>query len=132
MHAYLPLDDQLNHLFYNDGAIGRLVWDRPLGRCVLRREAIHLDFEQAITLIGSGELLWLPPESFEPLDVDSSPDDVQQEDALLYAFLRSPLGLGVSWRTRRRLVTRLNDIRAWLAHRALTRGDTDQSDDEGC
>jgi hypothetical protein len=127
--TYLPLDDQLNHLFYVHGAIGRLVWDWPLGRCVLRREAIHLDFNQAITLIAAGELLWSPPDSFESLDEDSSPEDVQQEDALLYAFLRSPLGLRVSWRMRRRLAARLNDDRAWLARRALTSGDSDEPDE---
>jgi hypothetical protein len=131
MFSHLPLDDQLNRVFYMEGGLWRLVYAKALGRCVLRREAVHIEFDHAVTLIEAGKLLWTPPEDFECLDVSTSTDAVQQEHALLCAFLRSPAGRRIShWGMRTRLETRLNDDRAWLARRALTLGDADETVDE--
>jgi hypothetical protein len=132
MFSHLPLDDQLNLLFYIDGAIWRLVYTRALGRCVLRQEALHIAFDHAVTLIAAGELLWNPPEDFDRLGSDTSLDAVQQEQVLLCAFLRSPAARRISHTgMRARLEERIIDVQAWLAHRALTGGDADKSDDEG-
>jgi hypothetical protein len=131
MFSHLPLDDQLNRVFYVDGALCRLVYDQPLGRCVLRREAAHIDFDHAVTLITAGELLWTPPARFERFDAGTSADAVRQEQALLCAFLRSPAGRRISHREMRtRLETRLNDDRAWLVRRAFTMDDAREPKDE--
>lgn len=130
MFSHLPLDDQLNRLFYIDGAISRLVYDNELGRCVLRQEAQHLELDHALTLIAAGELLWNPPDSFEHLDVTTSLDAVRQEQDMLCAFLRSPAGRRLShWGMRTRLEERITDVQAWLAQRALTGGDAEESED---
>ena len=131
MFSHLPLDDRLNRVFYIDGALWRLVYAPEMGQCVLRREALHIDFNHAVTLIAAGELLWTPPQNFERLGSNTSVDAVEQEHALLCAFLRSPAGRRITrWEVRTRLETRLNDDQAWLTRRALTLGEADESDDE--
>jgi hypothetical protein len=132
MFSLLPLDDQLNRIFYIDGALFRLMYDAPLGRCVLRREAPHIEFDHAVSLIAAGELLWNPPDEFDRLDADTSLEAVQQEHALLCAFLRSPAGNRVtSWKARRWIESRINEDRDWAARRMIARGDVDEPDDHG-
>jgi hypothetical protein len=128
MLTHLPLDDELNRRFYVEEGLWRLVWANTLGRCVLRREVVHIDLVDAATKIASGEVLWVPPDSFEPLDADTSVDAVQREHLLLRAFLRSPAGQRITkWTARRRLELRSTDTRDWLARRTLTRGDADST-----
>jgi hypothetical protein len=130
MFSHLPLDDQLNHVFYIDEALWRLVYSNSLKRCVLRQEAKHIDLDRAVALIAAGELLWTPPETFERLGLGTSLDAVQQEHALLCAFLRSPGGCRLPrWGMRTRLEGRITDDRAWLARRALIRGEADENID---
>ncbi len=132
MLSLLPLDDQLNRLFYIDGSVCRLVYAAPLGRCVLRPEVRHIGFDHAVSLIASGDLLWNPPDEFERLDSDTPLEAVQQECALLSAFLRSPAGHRItSWKTRRWLERRLQDGRDWAARRMLAHDDVDDSGDQG-
>ena len=131
MLSYMPLDDALNCLFYVDDGTWRLIWTKAIGRCVLRRESIHIPFFDAVTKIGKGELLWTPPDRFQPLDGDSSVDAVQREVILLDAFLRSPTGQRMTrWTERQRLELRAGDLRDWLASRTLTRDDSDWQGDE--
>jgi hypothetical protein len=125
MLSHLPLDDQLNRLFYMEGAPWRLVYAQSLGRCVFRREANHLDIAYAMKLIATGDLLWGPPDDFERLDDDMAPESVQLEHGLLCAFLRSPVGQGVDRWTQTRLQGRLSDDRDWLARHAVSSGDPD-------
>ncbi|MDB4882181.1 MAG: hypothetical protein JWL95_947 [Gemmatimonadetes bacterium] len=130
MLTHLPLDDELNHPFYVDGGIWRLVWANTLGICVLRREQVSVDFDDAIAMIARGELLWAPPDRFERLATNTPLDAVQREQILLNAFLRSPSGQRITkWRIRRRLELRVADAQSWLANRALTRGDADRAGD---
>jgi hypothetical protein len=131
MLTHLPLDDELNRRFYFEGEVWRLVWANALGRCVLRRERGRIAFADAVLLIARGELLWAPPEDFEPLDADASPEEVQREHILIGAYLRSPAGQRIPrWTIRRRLEARVGAAREWLAGRALTRGNPDPADDE--
>jgi hypothetical protein len=119
MFSHLPLDDQLNRPFHIDGAIWRLVYDKALGHCALRRVAEHIDFDHAVTLIAAGELLWNPPQSFERLNDSTSLDAVRREPELLCAFLRSPIGRRHPNRSMlKRLEERIIDVQTWLAHRA--------------
>jgi hypothetical protein len=128
MLTHLPLDDELNHRFYVDGGLWRLVWANTLGRCVLRREVVHIAFDDALAMIARGEVLWAPPERFEPLGADTSVDAVHREHLLLRALLRSPAGQRIArWTTRRRLELRTSDTQDWLARRTLTRGDADST-----
>jgi hypothetical protein len=132
MFPYLPLDDQLNRLFYVNGALCRLVYANVLGRCVLRQEVPHIAFDYAVTLIAAGELLWSPPAYFERLDGDTWPEAVQRERDLLGAFLRSPAGRSLSHvETRTRLESRLGDNAAWLVRRALNGGAADAPAGDG-
>jgi hypothetical protein len=132
MFSHLPLDDLLNHRFYIDEGLWRLVYAHALGQCVLRREAVYIEFGRAVMLIEAGELLWTPPERFEGLGDDSSFEAVRREHALLSAFLNSPAGRRLTrWQMRTRLETRLNDDRAWLARYAPTGGDAGERGDEG-
>jgi len=131
MCSHLPLDDQLNRLFYTDGALYRLVYSSPLGRCVLRREVVDIQFYHVVTLITSGEVLWSPPETFDRLDANASIDAVRAEHALLCAFLRSPVGHRLTHKgVRSRLETRLNADRAWLVRHAFSRRDADEPTDD--
>jgi hypothetical protein len=98
---------------------------------VLRREVAHIQFADAVTMIARGELLWAPPERFERLTADTSPDAVQREHLLLSAFLRSPAGERVTkWTMRLRLELRNTDDREWLANHALTQDNADGPNDE--
>jgi hypothetical protein len=131
MLTHLPLDDELNQLFYVDEGTWRLVWANALGRCVLRRERVHLAFFDAATMIARGELLWSPPDHFAALDADSPLDAVQRELVLLDAFLRSPAGRRLTrWTQRQRLELRAGADRDWLASRTLSRDDGDRVGDE--
>jgi hypothetical protein len=129
MRSHLPLDDQLNRVFYDEGSLSRLVYDRKANRCVLRREARHIDFDLAVTLIAHGELLWVPPDGFSRLSADAPVDVVMRERALLCAFLLSPAARRITrMEMRTRLLVRLNEEEAWLAHRALPHAGTEDSD----
>lgn len=131
MLTHLPLDDELNQLFYFEEGIWRLVWANTLGGCVLRREKSHIEFADAVLMIARGELLWAPPERFERLNAATPLDVVQREHILLSAFLRSPAGQRITkWTMRRRLELRTSDDRDWLARRALTGGNADEQNDE--
>jgi hypothetical protein len=124
--THLPLDDELNQLFYFEDGVWRLVWANALGRCVLRRERPHIDLADAVLLIAQGEMLWAPPDRFDRLSATTPLDAVQREHLLLIAFLRSPAGRRLSrWSMRRRLELRVGDDRDWLATHALARGDAD-------
>jgi hypothetical protein len=132
MLTHLPLDDQLNRVFYIEGGLWRLVYAFALGRCVYRREAPHIELDHAIKLIADGELLWTPPATFERFDAGTPLDEVRTEHALLWAFLRSPAARRITHRgMRTRLEERLSDDRAWLARRAITHGDVGDPGDEG-
>jgi hypothetical protein len=126
MLTHLPLDDELNQLFYFEEGVWRLVWANALGRCVLRRERPRIDLADAAVLIARGELLWVPPDRFERLSPDMPLDAVQREHLLLSTFLRSPAGRRITrWTMRRRLELRVSDDRDWLATHGLARDDAD-------
>ena len=55
MLTHLPLDDELNQLFYFEEGIWRLVWATALGRCVLRRETARVEFVEAVLMIVRSE-----------------------------------------------------------------------------
>lgn len=133
MFAQLPLDDQLNRLFFLEGAPWRLVYAPALGRCIYRREALHLDFNHAVELIAGGKLLWNPPDDFERLDEGASPEHVWREQALLNAFLRSPVGHSIDHAMQSRLAVRLGNDGSWLLRHPSSRADAgstgDQSED---
>ena len=131
MLTHLPLDDELNHLFYFEEGAWRLVWANALGRCVLRREKARMEFADAVVMIARGELLWSPPDRFEHLSSRTPLEVVQREHILLSAFLRSPAAQRISrWTMRRRLELRANDTREWLASHTLVSGDADEPNDE--
>jgi hypothetical protein len=131
MLTHLPLDDELNKLFYFEEGVWRLVWANALGRCVLRRERAQVEFADAVVMIARGELLWVPPDRFERLGNRTPVDAVQREHILLSAFLRSPAGQRITrWTMRRRLELRASDARDWLASHTLARGDADEPNDE--
>lgn len=126
MLTHLPLDDELERRFYVEEGLWRLVWANTLGHCVLRREVVHVDFAEAVGMIARGEVLWAPPDRFEPLTAETPVDVVERERLLLRAFLCSPAGQRVTrWTVRRRLELRASDAQDWLARRTLTRGDAD-------
>jgi hypothetical protein len=128
--THLPLDDELNHRFYVEEGLWRLVWANSLGRCVLRREVVHIGLMDVVGKIATGEVLWAPPRNFEPLDDDTPIDMVQPEHLLLRAFVASPAGQRIAtWSMRRRLQSRIRDTEEWLARRTLTRGDADTTGD---
>ena len=131
MLTHLPLDDELNQLFYFEGGVWRLVWANALGRCVLRREQPNIELADAVLLIARGEVLWAPPDDFDRLSAATPADAVERERLLLIAFLRSPAGRRLSrWSVRRRLELRVSDAQDWLATHALARGDADATDEE--
>jgi hypothetical protein len=131
MLSHLPLDDELNELFYVEEGAWRLVWANALGHCVLRREVLHLEFEQAAAMIARGELLWVPPGRFESLDAATPLDVVQRERVLIAAFLRSPAGQRMTkWTMRLWLELRNREVEEWLARRTLTRGDLRAESDD--
>jgi hypothetical protein len=126
MLTHLPLDDELNQLFYFEEGTWRLVWANALGRCVLRREAARVEFVEAVLMIVRGDLLWVPPDPLPRLDAGAAPDVVQREALLLRAFLRSPAGQRITrWTARRRLELWIREARQWLASHQLAPGDPD-------
>jgi hypothetical protein len=128
MLTHLPLDDELNRRFYVEEGLWRLVWANSLGRCVLRREVVHIELVDIVARIAAGEVLWAPPEHFDPLNDDTPIDVVQREHLLLRAFLCSPAGQRITrWTMRRRLELRSSDTQDWLERRTLARGDTDST-----
>jgi hypothetical protein len=132
MLSQLPLDDRLNRLFYINGSLCRLVFSRYEGRCAFRREAPYIPFAHAVRLIGTGELLWGPPDRFDQLDDDRGHYVVRREGELLRAFLRSPVGRRLSNRAMRtRVEARLGEVEAWLVRRTLAGGAADALDDGG-
>jgi hypothetical protein len=130
MLTHLPLDDELNQLFYVEEGTWRLVWANALGRCVLRRETPRIEFVDAVLMIARGELLWAPSDPLPRLDASTAPDVVQRERILIGAFLRSSAGQRITrWAVRRRLELWNRDARAWLASHELARGETDADAD---
>lgn len=124
MFSALPLDDLIGRTFYIDGASWRYVYNKALARFALRRTADTIDFNQAIELIASGEMLWTPPEQFDPLRPDVSVDAVQKHIALLDAFRRSPSCADArDWTLPSRVDARLSESRAWLTRRAPMSGE---------
>jgi hypothetical protein len=130
MLTHLQLDDELNQLFYVDEGMWRLVWDRRLGRCMLRREVPRIGFVEAALMIARGELLWAFPDNLPRLEAGTAPELVLRERILLCAYLRSPAGEGIKrWTVRRRLELWTRDAAEWLASHELARGDADASGD---
>jgi len=127
MLAHIPLDDQINRLFYLDRGLWRLVYAPALGHCVYRRESQYFDLDGAARLIVEGALLWSPPERFAYLAPSTSVAEVQEEHALLRAFLRSPFGHRLDRDGRARLQDRITDDRAWLLLKAIGQADGDAS-----
>jgi hypothetical protein len=126
MLTHLPLDDELNQVFYVEEGVWRLVWANALGHCVLRREALHIEFVEAVLMIARGDLLWPIPEVLPRLEPGTAPDVVQRERILIGAFLRSPAGQRITrWSVRRRLELWNRTAREWLATHELARGDPD-------
>jgi hypothetical protein len=124
MLTHLPLDDELNQLFYFEEGIWRLVWANALGRCVLRRERARLEFVEAVVMIARGELLWAPPDPLPRLDAGAAPDVVQRAHILFSAFLHSPAGQRIThWTVRQRLDLWTRKAREWLASHELALGD---------
>jgi hypothetical protein len=127
MLTHLPLDDELNQLFYFEDGIWRLVWANALGRCVLRRERARVDFAEAVLMIARGNLLWARADEALPrLEDGTPPDVVRREQLLLGAFLRSPAGRRIArWSMRRSLELWIRDARSWLETHELAPGDAD-------
>lgn len=120
----LPLDDLIGQHFFIEGAPWRYVYDRQQRRFALRRLAPSIEFERALELIASGDLLWSPPEEFESLRPDAPIEAVQQHIALLDAFRRSPLFADSrDWALPARIDARISESRAWLTRRALRSGE---------
>jgi hypothetical protein len=126
MLTHLPLDDELNQVFYVEEGVWRLVWANALGRCVLRREEPHIEFVDAVLMIARGELLWPIPDALPRLEPGTAPDVVQRERILIGAFLGSPAGQRIArWAVRRRLELWSRTAREWLATHELAPGDPD-------
>lgn len=126
MLTHLPLDDELNQVFYLHGGVWRLVWVSALGRCVLRREEPRIEFVQAVLRIARGDLLWPAPDAFPRLEAGTAPRTVQRERKIIGAFLRSPVGQRITrWAVRRRMELWNRDAGEWLASHALAPGDAD-------
>lgn len=132
MFPELPLDDVIGQTFYVDGALWRVAYNRTARRIALRRIAPEIPFARAVDLIASGELLWNPPDPFEPLEPETSVESVQRQIALLDAFRRSPAcTASTDWSLRTRVEARLFECRSWLARRALPSGDSAREADGG-
>lgn len=132
MTLQLPLDDIVGQTFYIDGAPWRVAYNKALRRFALKRLAPEIALERALELIASGELLWNPPEQFEPLEPDAPVETVQRHVSLLDAFRRSPTcAASTDWVLRARIDARLVESRAWLAGRALGSGDAAEEEGGG-
>jgi hypothetical protein len=129
MLSPLPLDDLIGQSFYIDGAVWRYLYNKSIRRFALRRTDTDIAFEQAIELIATGELLWNPPERFARLSASVPLQIVQQRVALLEAFRRSPGCIdSTDWAMRARIDAQLTESRNWLTRRALTSGDSANSE----
>jgi hypothetical protein len=123
MFFQLPLDDQIGKTLYINGGLWRLVFEKSVGRFVMRRLDTTIAFEKALEQIASGELLWEPPQASEPLRAETPIEWVQQQVSLILAFRKSPAGNDLNdWALRARLDERLADCRMWLTRRALGAG----------
>jgi hypothetical protein len=123
MFFQLPLDDQIGKTLYINGGLWRLVFEKSVGRFVMRRLDETIRFEDALLQIAVGELLWEPPQATEPLRADTPIETVQQQVSLILAFRQSPAGNDLTdWALRARLDERLADCRMWLTRRALGAG----------
>jgi hypothetical protein len=119
-----PLDDLIGTTYFIEGAPWRYLYNNELRRFALRRIAPSIEFELALELIVSGELLWTPPEQFEPLRGDVTIEVVQKHLALLDAFRRSPAYVdSKDWALPARIDARISESRTWLTRRALTSGE---------
>lgn len=120
----IPLDDLIGQTFYIEGAPWRYLYNKELRRFALKRLAPSIELERALELIASGELLWVPPEQFEPLRGDVTIEAVQRHLVLLDAFRRSPSYVEAKdWALPARIDARISESRAWLTRRALTSGE---------
>jgi hypothetical protein len=120
----LPLDDLIGRTFFIEGAPWRYLYDRERRQFALKRLAPAIEFERALELIASGELLWTPPERFEPLRAEVEIGTVQRHIALLDAFRRSPaFADSKDWALPARIDARISESRAWLTRRALRSGE---------
>lgn len=120
----LPLDDLIGRTFFIEGAPWRYLYDRERRQFALKRLAPSIEFERALELIASGELLWAPPERFEPLRPEVEIGAVQRHIALLDAFRRSPaFADSRDWTLPARIDARISESRAWLTRRALRSGE---------
>ncbi|HET7186555.1 MAG TPA: hypothetical protein VFI52_00310 [Gemmatimonadaceae bacterium] len=120
----LPLDDLIGRTFFIEGAPWRYLYDRERRRFALKRLAPSIEFERALELIASGELLWTPPERFEALRPEVEIGTVQRHIALLDAFRRSPaFADSKDWALPARIDARISESRAWLTRRALRSGE---------
>ena len=125
MPSTLPLDDAIGRTHYIGGGTWRLAYNREIRRFALKPIALDIPFGEALERIASGELLWQPPQRFDPLDRDLSVDTVQKHVALLGAFRRSPGCIEANdWQLVVRIDARLADCRAWLTRRALAAGES--------
>jgi hypothetical protein len=124
MYSAIPLDDLIGQTFFIDGAPWRYVYNKALRRFALRRTAPSIDFDKALEMIACGEMLWMPPEQFEPFRADVTVDAVQKHLALLDAFRRSPMyAESKDWTLPARVDARITESRAWLTRRALRSGE---------
>ena len=120
----LPLDDLIGRHFFIEGAPWRFEYVRARQRFALKRLAPTIDFDVALELIATGEMLWTPPEKFEALRADLAIEEVQNHLALLDAYRRSPSCMDArDWRLPARVDARITESRAWLTRRALTSGE---------
>jgi hypothetical protein len=120
----LPLDDLIGRIFFIEGAPWRFTYVKARRRFALQRLAPSIDFDVALDLIASGEMLWTPPEKFEVLRPDLAIEEVQQHLALLDAYRRSPSYTDARERALpARVDARITESRAWLTRRALRSGE---------
>jgi hypothetical protein len=132
MPSEFPLDDLIGRSFYIDGAPWRLAYNRAVRAFALRRVASEIPLDEALEQIAAGELLWNPPDQFEPLGPDVAVAVVQQHIALLNAFSRSLARVeSTNWALRARIDERLAEARSWLARRALKSGDATEQAGSG-
>jgi len=129
MPSELPLDDLIGRSFYIDGAPWSLAYNRAVRAFALRRVAPEIPFDAALEQIAAGELIWNPPDEFEPLGPDAAVAVVQRDIALLDALRRSLARVeSTNWPLRARIEERLAEARSWLGRRALKSGDaTDEA-----
>jgi hypothetical protein len=123
MSQTTPLDDEIGHTFFHDGAPWRLMYDPGTRAFALRQIAPSIAFDRAIALIRSGELLWNPPDHMAPPSPVATVDGVREQVELLEAFRQSPACMdSMDWGLRVRVDAQLAETRSWLARRGLRPG----------